>query len=48
MKFLKILAFLFILSLFSCSEDLYETQSSNSEYRVKLVNSVAIEITKSY
>lgn len=46
MKFLKTLTFLFILSLFSCSEDLYETESNKSNYKVSYVNSVAIQNNK--
>lgn len=46
MKFLKTLTFLFIFSLFSCSEDLYETESNKSNYRVSYVNSVAIQNNK--
>jgi hypothetical protein len=46
MNFLKTLTFLFIFSLFSCSEDLYETESNNSNYKVSYVNSVAIQNNK--
>lgn len=43
MKFIKTLTLLFVFSLFSCSEDLYETESNKSNYKVSYVNSVAIQ-----
>lgn len=43
MNFFKILMILFILSLFSCSEDLYENESkSSSKFKVEIVNSNAL------